>query len=196
MAKARVLFSNKGYGKTSIKDIARACGCEASNIYNYFVSKESLLYEILREEMDWLVSSIQDLEADDITSPVEALRLLVNNHVKLTLSYRRLSRLLFDDELRSLLPAHRKEIIAYRDHYDRILRKIIRRGINAGDFAEVDEKLIGYSIASMIVRTRVWFRPRGRLSTKEIADIIFKFILNGLRSDRSLQNQTTSPNMI
>jgi len=192
MAKARVLFSNKGYGKTSIKDIARVCGCEPSNIYNYFVSKESLLYEILREEMEWLVSSIKDLEADETTSPVEALRLLVNNHVKLTLSYRRLSRLLFDEELRSLLPAHRKEIIAYRDHYDRILRKIIRRGINAGDFAEIDEKLIGYSIASMIVRTRVWFRPRGRLSTEEIADIIFKFALNGLRSSRGLQNQTTS----
>ena len=102
--------------------------------------------------------------------------------------------MLFDEELRSLLPAHRKEIIAYRDHYDRILRKIIRRGINAGDFAEVDEKLIGYSIASMIVRTRVWFRPRGRLSIQEIADIIFKFALNGLRGSRGLQNQTNSLN--
>ncbi len=138
--------------------------------------------------MDWLVSSIKDLEEDDAASPVEALRLLINNHVKLTLSYRRLSKLLFDEEMRSLLPAHQKEIIAYRDRYDMILRKIIHRGIETGDFAEVDEKLIGYSIASMIVRTRVWFRPRGRLSNKEIADIIFNFVLNGLRNDRRLQN--------
>jgi AcrR family transcriptional regulator len=188
MAKARVLFSSKGYGNTSIKDIAKACDCGASNIYNYFVSKESLLYEILREEMDRLLSSMKDLEEDEAASPVEALRLLIRKHVELTLSYRRLSKLLFDEEMRSLLPAHRKEIIAYRDHYDRILRKIIRRGIKTGDFAEVDEKLIGYSIASMIVRTRVWFRPRGRLSIKEIADDIFEFALNGLRSDRRLQN--------
>lgn len=188
MAKARILFSNKGYGKTSIKDIARACGCEPSNIYNYFVSKESLLYEILREEMDWLVSSIKDLEDNATISPVEALRSLISNHVELTLSYRRLSKLLFDEEMRSLLPAHRKEIIAYRDHYDRILRKIIRRGINSGDFIEVDEKLIGYSVASMIVRTRVWFRPRGRLSIEEIADTIFNFVFNGLKSNKSLRD--------
>jgi AcrR family transcriptional regulator len=188
MAKARVLFSNQGYGKTSIKDIAKACGCEPSNIYNYFVSKESLLYEILREEMDWLVSSIKDLEDDATISPVEALRSLISNHVELTLSYRRLSKLLFDEEMRSLLPAHRKEIIAYRDHYDRILRKIIRRGINSGDFTEVDEKLIGYSVASMIVRTRVWFRPRGRLSIEEIADTIFNFVFNGLKSNKSLRD--------
>jgi AcrR family transcriptional regulator len=196
MAQARVLFSSKGYGNTSIKDIAKACGCEPSNIYNYFVSKESLLYEILREEMDRLLSSMKDLEEDDAASPVEALRLLIYNHVELTLSYRRLSKLLFDEEMRSLLPAHRKEIIAYRDHYDRILRKIIRRGIKTGDFDEVDEKLMGYSIASMVVRTRVWFRPRGRLSIKEIADIIFIFALNGLRKDRRLQNQKTAPNVI
>jgi len=121
LAKARILFSQQGYQTTSMKDLAKACSCESSNIYNYFVSKETILYEILREEMEWLISSIKGLEDDDTTSPVEELRLLINNHVKLALGYRRASRLLFDEELRSLLPAHRKEIIARRDDYDRIL---------------------------------------------------------------------------
>ena len=181
LAKARILFSQQGYQTTSMKDLAKACSCKSSNIYNYFASKETILYEILREEMEWLVSSIKDLEDSDTASSVEQLRLLINNHVKLTLGYRRASRLLFDEELRSLLPAHRKEIIARRDDYDRILYKIITRGIKAGDFSKVDAQIISYCIPSMIVRSRVWFRPRGRLSAKEIADIIFEFALNGLK---------------
>lgn len=181
LAKARILFSQQGYQTTSMKDLAKACSCESSNIYNYFASKGTILYEILREEMEWLISSIKDLEDDDTASPVEGLRLLINNHVKLALGYRRVSRLLFDEELRSLLPAHRKEIIAGRDDYDRILRKIISRGIKTGDFSKVDVKLISYCIPSMIVRSRIWYRPRGRLSAEEIADIIFEFVLNGLK---------------
>lgn len=184
LAKARILFGEKGYYKTTMRDVARACDCEPGNIYNYFPSKEALLYEALHEEAGWLVSSIKHLENDDVASPVEQLRLLIKNHVGLTLGYRRASKLLFDMELKSLSPANQKKIIELRDAYDRILRKIIRRGINSGDFAEIDVKLAGYSIAAMILRTRIWFSPRGRLSVNEVTDFIFNFVLNALRGEK------------
>jgi len=181
LAKARILLWKKGYQSTTIKDIAHACSYQAGNIYNYFPSKEAILYTMLREEMEHLISSIKDLEDEHDRPPIEQLRMLIKNHIKLTLGYRRAEKLLFDLELRSLLPAHQAEIIAYRDEYERILCKIIRRGVESGYFAKVDEKIICYSIASMIVRARIWFRPKGRLTADEIADIISDFILNGLR---------------
>ena len=51
------LFWENGYMGTSLRDIAEACGFEAANLYNYFRSKEQLLYEAMQEELCLLYTS-------------------------------------------------------------------------------------------------------------------------------------------
>ncbi|MBS3907877.1 MAG: TetR family transcriptional regulator [Syntrophaceae bacterium] len=177
---ARRLFWEKGYRATSMRDIGISYGCKPANIYNFFSDKEEILFEVLREEMEQIIHPIKHLEDDDHTSPIEQLRFLIECHLKVTLSYRRSARLLFDVSLDNLSPDKRKKIIDYRDTYDRIIRKVIRRGIDAGFFPEVDVRLAGFMIASMITRTRIWFHPKKGASVGELVDFIFKFALNGL----------------
>lgn len=177
---ARRLFWEKGYRATSMRDIGISYGCKPANIYNFFPDKEEILFEVLREEMEQIIHPIKHLEDDDHTSPIEQLRLLIECHLKVTLSYRRSSRLLFDVALDNLSPDKRKKIVDYRDTYDRIIRKVIRRGIDAGHFPEIDVKLAGFMIASMITRTRIWFHPKKGTSVGELVDFIFQFALNGL----------------
>jgi AcrR family transcriptional regulator len=189
LAYARVLFWKKGYNGTSMRDIAKAYGCRPSNIYNFFSNKEALLYEVLLDEMEYIVNPIMHLEDDNSISPVEQLRLLIENHIKLTLGYRRTSKLLFDTALGNLSRDKRNKIIALRDLYDRILRRVIQRGIDSGDFAEIDVKLAAFSIASMVVRSRIWFSPKGRFSVNEFIDFIFKFTMNGLCGGRQVGSE-------
>lgn len=190
LEQARILFWKKGYDRTSIRDMARACGFEPGNIYNYFHSKEQLLYEILREEVERFAASIKHLESSSASNPVERLRLLIHNSLNLVLGRRLSSRLLFDAEIRHLSPSHRKKVIELRDTYDRILRSIIRDGKQTGDFADIDVELMGFYIASMIVRTRVWYSPQGRLSPHEIADSMFELIMNGIGVRKTVQPET------
>jgi AcrR family transcriptional regulator len=177
---ARRLFWEKGYRATSMRDIGISYGCKPANIYNFFSDKEEILFEVLREEMEQIIHPIKHLEDDDHTSPIEQLRFLIECHLKVTLSYRRSARLLFDVALDNLSPDKRKKIVDYRDTYDRIIRKVIRRGIDAGHFPEIDVKLAGFMIASMITRTRIWFHPKKGTSVGELVDFIFQFALNGL----------------
>jgi len=109
------------------------------------------------------------------------LRFVIESHLKVTLSYRRSAKLLFDVALDSLSPDKRKKIVDFRDTYDRIIRKVIRRGIDTGYFPEVDVRLAGFMIASMITRTRIWFHPKKGVSVSELADFISEFAFNGLR---------------
>lgn len=190
LEQARILFWKKGYDRTSIRDMAGACGFEPGNIYNYFHSKEQILYEILREEVERLVASIKHLESSSASNPVERLRLLIHNSLNLALGQRLSSRLLFDTEIGHLSPSHRKKVIELRDMYDRILRGIMRDGKQTGDFADIDVELMGFCIASMIVRTRVWYSPQGRLSPHEIADSMFKLIMNGIGVRKTVQPET------
>jgi len=180
---ARTLFWRKGYISTSMRDIAAAYGCKPANIYNFFSNKEEILFEVLREEMEEILSPIKHLEEDDGTSPVEQLRLVISSHLKLTLSYRRSAKLLFDISLDNLSRAKRKKIVDLRDTYDRIIRKVLRRGIDSGSFGGVDEKLAGFMISSMITRTRIWYHPKKGVSVEELADFIFEFALSGLRAE-------------
>ncbi|MGA2316347.1 MAG: TetR/AcrR family transcriptional regulator [Thermodesulfobacteriota bacterium] len=178
---ARRLFWEKGYNATSMREIAISYGCRPANIYNFFSDKEEILFEVLREEMEQIINPIKHLEEDDGTSPIEQLKFIIESHLKVTLSYRRSAKLLFDVALDSLSPDKRKKIVDFRDTYDRIIRKVIRRGIDTGYLPEVDVRLAGFMIASMITRTRIWFHPKKGVSVSELTDFISQFAFNGLR---------------
>ena len=47
------------------------------------------------EEMEHIINPVKHLEQDD-TSPIEQLRLIIASHLKITLSFRRSAKLLFD----------------------------------------------------------------------------------------------------
>ena len=49
------LFANKGYHSTSISDIAHKAGISKGLMYNYFMSKEALITEILAQGIDSMV---------------------------------------------------------------------------------------------------------------------------------------------
>jgi len=180
---ARRLFWEKGYQAASMRDIGISYGCRPANIYNFFSDKEEILFEVLREEMEQIIDPIKHMEEEEDTSPVEQLRFIIESHLKVTLSYRRSAKLLFDVALDNLSSEKRKKIIDLRDTYDRIIRKVIRRAIDSGYLPEVDVKLAGFMIASMITRTRIWFHPKKERSVSDLSDFIFKFAFNGLRGE-------------
>lgn len=178
--KARALFWRKGYNSTSMRDIANAYKCKPANIYNFFPKKEDILYEVLLEEMEQILNPIRHLEDDQETHPADQLRQVIESHLKITLSFRRSAKLLFDVGLDQLSSKNRQNIVALRDQYDRIIRAIIRRGIDSGVFNPTDEKLSGFMIASMITRSRLWYHPRKGLSVPQLADFIADFAMTGL----------------
>ena len=184
IAKSSSLFWEKGYAETSMKDIANECGFRPANIYNFFKNKESILFEILFDEMNEILNPIKRLEDDESIDPREGIRQVIENHVRLTLGEKRTSKLLFDVGMNNLSPSNRKKIIKLRDDYDRIAIKIISRGIKTGVFADVDPKMAVFSIASMIVRTRIWYSPDGRYSIDDIIDFIYNFTIHGISKSK------------
>jgi len=189
LALARQLFWQNGYSSVSMRDLARAYGCQPANLYNYFKTKESILFEVLLEEMEQIVQPISHLEHEDDGNPVAQLRFIIGSHLKVTLSHRRSSKTLFDVALGSLLPVNRKVIVSMRDTYDRTIRKVIKRGQEKGLFMPYDEKLCGFMISSMVTRSRIWFHPKKGVTVDELADFIFRFALSGIQSPEGMQKE-------
>ncbi len=181
---ARPIFFQQGYESTTMKDIARACGFEPPNIYNYFRSKEQLLYEVMRDAHGKALSVVKPWENDTTTSPVEQLRAVIKTSFEEVVNWTKSTRVTIESEIRHLTPAHRRKIYELRSEYDRCLRSIIKRGIASHDFAPVDDKITGFFIVSLTVRSVIWFSPQGELSASELADRMFNFVLCGLKGER------------
>jgi TetR/AcrR family transcriptional regulator, cholesterol catabolism regulator len=186
---ARHLFWQNGYSSVSMRDLARAYGCQPANLYNYFKTKESILFEVLLEEMEQIVQPISHLEHEEDGNPVDQLRFIIASHLKVTLSHRRSAKTLFDVALGSLLPANRRVIVSMRDTYDRTIRRVIRRGQEKGFFMPYDEKLVGFMISSMVTRSRIWFHPKKGVTVNGLADFIFRFALTGIQSTDRVQKE-------
>ena len=60
LAVAKLQFGQKGYSKTSMREIAELAGVGVGNIYNYFASKDELFGEVVRPVMHALEAMLQE----------------------------------------------------------------------------------------------------------------------------------------
>ncbi|HUA35455.1 MAG TPA: helix-turn-helix domain-containing protein, partial [Candidatus Binataceae bacterium] len=56
LAAARRLFDRKGYASTSMEEVAERAGLAVGTLYNYFASKDELLFAISRSDTEPLLS--------------------------------------------------------------------------------------------------------------------------------------------
>ncbi|RJQ80146.1 MAG: TetR/AcrR family transcriptional regulator [Desulfobacteraceae bacterium] len=185
------LFFRKGYYATSISDIARGCGIQKASIYYHFPGKEELLFSIMQSTMQDLLSSLENHLAD--ASDIEGrMRAAIRSHVSFHLN-RQKETFIATSELRGLTEDHLSVIVARRDDYERIFQELIRQGVDQGVYENCDMKILSYAILTLCTAGAFWFRPDGRLSVDEIADIYEKFVLNGLMAAQASRAFQQSP---
>jgi AcrR family transcriptional regulator len=173
------LFFKKGYFATSISDIARGSGIQKASIYYHYASKEDLLYHILKSTMDDLTRYLKH-NLSSVKGVEPRMCMAVRSHVRFHLERQR-ENFIANSELRGLTADHYQVIVKKRDEYEAIFQDLIRQGIDEGDFADVDVKILSYAILTLCTAGATWYKPTGRLTVGEIADIYVGFILSGLK---------------
>lgn len=161
------LFYELGYHSATLRQIAKRVGVETPALYNYFSSKEELLFTIVSRTMHDLIEAGRSATAE-AGDPVQELRLFMEHVVRFHGS-RRIEAGVTDSEFRHLGPQLRKKAIGMRDEFQRILEDILHRGIREGRFEVADVKVTGYAMLTMGSYVALWYRPEGRLSLDEIA---------------------------
>jgi len=173
------LFYKQGYFATGISDIARASGIQKASIYYHYANKEDILFDIFKTTM-------RDLDANleralrGVQGTEEKLGAAIRSHVIFHID-RQKEVFISDSELRGLTVDNYKTIINLRDKYEKKFQTLIRTGVREGVFSNLDSKVASYGMITMCTAVSIWFRPSGRLSKEDIADIYAKFIVEGLK---------------
>jgi AcrR family transcriptional regulator len=167
-AAARV-FAERGFHATSMQDLTDATGLAAGGLYHYIGSKDQLLVAICDELMAPLLERARELVAEG-RPPEDELRGLVHawlEHVEGHHDH----MLVFQQERHVLEREPQwRAVRASRKEFEQLLDGVLRRGEEAGAFRFADRRLALLALLGMVNHTSQWFRTRGRLSAREVAD--------------------------
>lgn len=162
------LFYERGFTGTTLDDIAAALGVTKPFIYTHFKSKVELLAALCLPTIEMSM----DAAAEAATAPgtaTERLRKLVSDFTRVILQ-RQANIAVFFREEKHLTEEARAEIATKQKGFDRILSKLLREGIAAGEFHIADPSLTALAIGGMISWAYTWHRPAGRLGLDEMCD--------------------------
>ena len=179
LSNAARLFREKGFERTSLKEIAEACNMLPGSLYYRYNSKEALLVELMRRGVDLVTAEVESAYASS-DDPVERLRLCINAHLRaLLVDSDAVYVLLF--EWRALGPEAREEIIELRDQYESlwagILETMIAQGVVRKNIDGRLLRLIGLGALNWVA---TWFDPNGAQSLDAIGDLIWQIAMEGV----------------
>jgi AcrR family transcriptional regulator len=155
LAAGRKVFSEQGYGSSSMRAIARTAGISVGGVYLYFKGKDDLYLTLMNEWMDAL-SRETDEALDGIEDPAVALKNFIQCSIGFAGRYRETILLQGKEAGFSFGSERKREFFRQRRS---ILERIIGDGIAAGAFAPCDPAevakvifnvLRGYVVSMMI----------------------------------------------
>ena len=188
LVEAAAMFAERGYERTSMRDLAERCGISKSLLYHHFVDKEALYARIAlgftREMHDFVAVRIP---AD---APVSEK---IRHYMIASAAFFETNRLVWiastaafwsDPELR-----RQSERIQWRDQYEALLRSLLTEGVQRGELREMDVPIAGRLILSALNWMHRWYQPGQRLDAQQIAEMYHGMIFGGL----SFSPQTEPP---
>jgi AcrR family transcriptional regulator len=173
------LFAERGYGGTSVRDIAKATGIQPATMYSHYPSKEHVLSELIKigheEHHRRLRVALQDAGTD----PRLQLAALVRAHVRTHADYPMLT-VAANSELHALSPKFAAPTLELRRQSEQLFADVIQRGVKSRVFKTPDAWLAMAAIAAMGLRVANWYTPAFDKSADDVAGIYAEFALRML----------------
>lgn len=173
------LFAKNGYDRTSMAEVAGACRVSKALLYHYYVSKDELLFDILKSHLDDLIGAVRAV--DEKLAPKPRLRALVG---ALLGAYKDADsqHKIQINELSKLASAKRQQLIALERELVAIFSGAIaaaNRNIGASPRLL---KPVTMSLFGMLNWHYMWFREGGAMSREEYADLATQLLIEGAAS--------------
>lgn len=177
---AKKLFTNYGFKKVSMDEIASEAGVTKKTVYTYFSSKEELLKYCIKEELQNMRKIIENVESKKLDF-METVHQVIYNLLKYKKNCKFLkmlfneSEILKSEQLKENLKIVDKEIQNY-------IRKQLELAIQNDKIEVQNIDITTFLIYKMYIALMIdWNEDYKKLDEKEIADNILHFLVNGLK---------------
>jgi len=176
---AKTLYQ-KGFNKTSIRDIAKATDMTSAGLYYYFKNKEDLLFQILNSHLDDMINGIEKINIEN-KNPLDVIKAYIHYQVITYCSDKYRTKLMLNDDSclkGSFYKKVKNKQRCYLEFWRKALnRYLIQQGLDNRNIASDAHSLLG-----MIFWIYRWYDPRGKIDPETLALNIFKTFMFGISS--------------
>lgn len=169
-------FNRRGFANTSMDDVAAALDVSKPTVYQYFKSKQEILYHCHQLAMDHGEAGLALARSD-----------AGNGFQKLTVYLARYMRGIFGDfgtcpvltDVDSLAPEQREHVVRRRAQISAATADLVRAGIADGSISECDPKLAALFALGAVNWIPLWYRESGPNTPEEITQAFVTFLRSG-----------------
>lgn len=174
------VFAERGYEKTTVREIAAKAGMTPGNIYRYVGSKDDILHLLCQRAYDdtqrITITFNENLTKD--MSVLEALNRSIINYLKMS-DQQSNAFLFYDRNVQSLSEQDRTLVRNTWIELVSFFEKLIRKGARKGEFEVKYPALLAHNIASLghDWALRKWYLSK-RYTLKEFSDKQIEMVMS------------------
>lgn len=183
LTEAAALFAERGYERTSMRDLAERCGVSKSLLYHHFANKEEIYARIalgfMRELQEFVVARIpaEGTARDRVAAFMAASGIFFER-------YRLVWMVSANEFWTDPLLRHSSERLGRRHEFEGLLRSLLEAGVHSGELTASDVPLAGRLVLSALNWLPRWYDPGGRLDAVTILADYHRMIFDGLSARR------------
>jgi AcrR family transcriptional regulator len=169
------LFRNKGYERTTVRDLAGAVGIQSGSIFHHFKSKDEILRAVMEETVRYNTALMRASLAEAGTLR-ERLLALIRCELQSIMGGSGEAMAVLVYEWRSLSAEGQAKVLALRDIYEDIWLQVLGEAKAAG-FIRGDVFITRRFLTGALSWTITWFRADGSMSVDQLAEEALTLVL-------------------
>lgn len=182
---AAKLFVEKGFERTTIRDIADAGKFNSASLYYYFEDKEDILYDILIKIMDESLKELEKIKNGDL-SLQEKLLAVIKLHTRVYgVDPVKGSLIVYNQK--SLNQDHWEELKQKQAHYKKIVVSILDDLKKQGMVGDINTTVSAFALFGMIQWAHLWYDPKGPIKPKDLEKNFARIFTDGILGNQKLE---------
>lgn len=180
LSEAAKLFKEKGFGGSSMRELAEKVGIEAASMYNHIRSKDEILEEICFSAGKKYDEQLTEIDKKKIAYS-EKVEALIAFHVQMIIENGDAVSVLNND-WKFLNTEKLIEFKAMRNEYEKHFAELINNGIKEGSFKKVNVSVALFTILSSLRWVELWYKPSRGVTKEDLAKDISAILMNGVKA--------------
>lgn len=166
LREAAGLFRDKGYERTTVRDLAAAVGIQSGSLFHHFRTKEEILKAVMVETIR-LNTALMQAAVEAADSYSDKLRALIRAELESINGQTGEAMAVLVFEWRSLSEHSQAEVLELRDIYEAIWLDVLE-GLRAEKVLSAKPFVVRRMLTGALSWTVTWYRPDGGLTLDDL----------------------------
>jgi TetR/AcrR family transcriptional regulator, cholesterol catabolism regulator len=172
------IFAEKGFHRTSVRDISRATKMSLAGLYYYFTTKEELLYLIQERCFVTLLQRWESAATPDMDIRTR-IRMFAQNHLSFFChNMHEMKVMAHEDE--SLTGEFQVKILVLKRRYVKVIMDLIHDLQDQEGGKKIDLRVATFSLFGMMNWIYTWYQPKRDLPLPQLMEQMLRIYFFGV----------------